>query len=104
MADEKDVFFIQVKTSLRLSIQNDSIDSEINDMIYAARIDLETGNVSHERAQSDDKLILQAVVAYVKGNWGFDNAEAPRFLDNYERLKIKLGNSGMYNGGDTDAV
>jgi hypothetical protein len=38
-------------------------------------------------------MVRSAVVCYVKANYGFDNAEAPRFTSTYKSILAALLNS-----------
>ena len=44
----------------------------------------------------DDPLIKRAISAYVKAEFGLDNADAPKYRESYEMLKRKLTLSDEY--------
>ena len=73
-----------VKGALRVTTDAPGIISEIENLINAAKLDLEIAGVKYIE---DDPLIQRAVIFYCKGHFGFDNPEAERFLRSYEMLK-----------------
>lgn len=82
---------------LALRVTNNALDSEITDLIAAARQDLILSGISSERANSDtDTLIKRAIISYCKANFGYDNPEADRFQQSYLMLKIHLALAGDY--------
>ena len=82
-----------VKGALRVTTDAPAIISEIENLINAAKLDLEIAGVKYIE---DDPLIQRAVIFYCKGHFGFDNPEAERFLRSYEMLKQHLSLSGDY--------
>lgn len=82
-----------VKGALRVTTDAPGIISEIENLINAAKLDLEIAGVKYIE---DDPLIQRAVIFYCKGHFGFDNPEAERFLRSYEMLKQHLSLSGDY--------
>jgi len=82
-----------VKGALRVTTDAPGIISEIENLINAAKLDLEIAGVKYIE---DDPLIQRAVIFYCKGHFGFDNPEADRFLKSYEMLKQHLSLSGDY--------
>ena len=85
-----------VKIALRVS--NTVYDSEVNDLIESARLDLIQSGVSSELANSEDPLIKRAITTYCKANFGYDNPEAERFQESYNMLKQHLSLAGDYRG------
>jgi uncharacterized phage protein (predicted DNA packaging) len=84
-----------VKIALRVS--HSALDSEINDLIAAARQDLILSGVLPAKANSNtDALIKRAIVTYVKANFGFDNPDHERLVMAYEKLKTHLTLSADY--------
>ena len=86
----------------RLSIRTKStaFDSEIVDLIRAAREDLALGGVLPERARDEaDPLIKRAGMNYIKAEFGLDNDDADKYRAVYERLKVSLALSSDYVGG-----
>jgi len=85
-----------VKIALRIT--NTAFDTEILNLIEAARYDLILAGVTTLKANDDtDPLIKRAIVAYCKTNFGFDNPDADRLLKSYEMLKMHLALAEDYN-------
>lgn len=82
-----------VKGALRVTTDAPGIINDIENLIEAAKLDLEIAGV---KVIEDDPLIQRAVIFYCKGHFGFDNPEAERFLRSYEMLKQHLSLSGDY--------
>jgi uncharacterized protein YaiE (UPF0345 family) len=82
-----------VKNELRIS--GTDHDTEITALINAAKLDLEESGVC--KVVDTDYLIRMAIGLYCKGNFGFDNAEAERFLQAYDSLRVKLSVASDYN-------
>lgn len=86
----------------RLSIRTKSkaFDSEIVDLIHAAREDLALGGVLPERTRDEeDPLIKRAVMTYIKAEFGLDNEDVDKYRAAYDRLKVSLALSSDYIGG-----
>lgn len=81
-----------VKLSLRISTND--FDAEIQDLIDAAKMDLELSGVNN--LVDTDSLIKRAVTLYCKANFGYDNPDAKRFMDSYVMLKTHLTLSSDY--------
>ena len=109
----------KVKKSLR--INNTVMDTEIADLIEAAKIDLSISGVNIEKTitvtedqtpdpteaepnpepvivenQVMDPLIERAIILYCKANFGYDNPEADRFMESYKSLEIHMSLSADY--------
>ena len=85
--------------SVRLSVRNTStaFDSEITDLINAARADLVLGGVLEEKANDEsDPLIKKAVTTYVKAEFGLDNEDADRLRASYKEQRNGLTLSDSY--------
>ena len=85
--------------SVRLSVRNTStaFDSEITDLINAARADLVLGGVNEDKANDEsDPLILRAVQTYVKAEFGLDNPDADKYRAAYKELRNGLTLSDRY--------
>ena len=82
-----------VKQSLR--IKNTSFDTEVLDLIDAAKIDLKISGVN--RIDTEDPLIKRAITIYVKANFGWDNPDSEKLQNSYNMLKQHLSLSGDYN-------
>lgn len=83
-----------VKTALRIT--NAAYDSEVQDLIESAQMDLIQSGVL--LVDETDPLIKRAIITYAKANFGIDNPQADRFQDSYVMLKQHLSLSGDYNG------
>ena len=88
----------KIKKSLRIT--TDSLDEEVEDLIEAAKLDLNISGV--EKIEDDDKLIIRAVTLYCKAQFGYDNPEADRFQQTYDSLKTHLSMSSDYKADDSD--
>lgn len=72
-------------------------DSEIKDLINAARADLVLGGVLEEKALDEsDPLILRAVGTYVKAEFGLDNEDSEKYRAAYKELRNGLTLSDSY--------
>ena len=92
-----------LKISLRVTTS--VFDSEIQGLIDAAKIDLTQSGVAADKANDEtDAIIKRAITVYVKGNFGYDNPEAERFLTSYSMLKDHLALSGDYGEVYPDAT
>ena len=85
-----------IKESLR--VKTDSLDGEIGMLIDAALYDMERAGVNPallERVDDDiaNGFVKQAVTAWCKANFGYDNPEAQRFEGVYDRILNSLLNS-----------
>jgi uncharacterized phage protein (predicted DNA packaging) len=84
-----------VKIALRVS--HTALNSEITDLIAAARQDLILSGVLPAKANSDtDALIKRVVITYVKAHFGYDNPDHERLLNAYHQLKLHLTLAGDY--------
>lgn len=88
-----------IKASLR--VVSTKFDAEVQMLIDAALYDMERAGVNPALLKPSDEgesnlenaLVKKGVTAYCKANFGYDNAEAPRFDDAYNRVVIDLLNS-----------
>lgn len=104
-----------IKIALRVS--GTDLDSEINDLISAAKYDLTISGINAdkkvtviitpEQPEEDpstieviDPLIKRAIVLYCKAHFGYDDMAA-RFSECYDSLKQHLALSIEYQVGDT---
>ena len=83
----------KVKSALRVS--GNFFDVEIQDLIDAAKLDLNISGVV--KIDDNDALIQRAIIVYCKANFGYDNNEAERFQKSYDMLKQHLSLAGDYN-------
>ena len=86
-----------VKTALRISINNTAFDSEITDLIAAARADLRLSGILESKVNdATDPLIKRAIMVYVKGNFGWNNPDAEKLQQSYAMIKGHLALSQEY--------
>ena len=86
-----------IKTALRICVENTAYDSEISDLIAAARADLMLSGVLQSKANDDtDPLIKRAITAYVKANFGWNNPDAEKLQQSYAMIKGHLALSQEY--------
>lgn len=78
-----------------LRITNNSFDVEINDLIEAAKTDLQLSGVKN--FDEEDPLIKRAVTTYVKANFGWDNPDSDKLNVSYNMIKQHLTLSTDYN-------
>lgn len=84
-----------VKTALRIS--NTAYDSEINDLVAAARADLKLSGILESKVNDDtDPLIKRAITVYVKANFGWNNPDSEKLRQSYDMLKAHLVLSQEY--------
>lgn len=81
-----------VKDQLRIT--TNELDTEITDLINAAKADLQQSGLYV--VDETDALIKRAIILYCKANFGYDNPEADRFQQSYEMLKNHLSMSADY--------
>lgn len=94
-----------VKTALRIT--NTAYDSEVEDLIESALMDMVQSGIFIEinefnGLEKKDPLIKRAIITYAKANFGIDNPQANRFNDSYVMLKQHLSLSGDYNGSTVE--
>ena len=83
-----------VKTLLRIS--NTAYDTEIDDLILAAKADLQLSGLLGEKILDTDTLIKRAIYTYCKANFGWDNPDADRLQKSYDMLKNHMSLSRDY--------
>lgn len=86
-------FLNKVKTALRVSFTNTSIDNQITDLIEEAILDLcETADIKTFSSADADALQTGAVIAYVQYKWFNDE----KYFTIYNDQKTKMALSGKY--------
>lgn len=80
---------------LSLRVVSEATDDEIQMWINAAIADMQRCGVKPELIDEGDPspLVKSAVTCFVKAQYGYDNAEAPRFMESYVMLLAGLLNS-----------
>lgn len=93
-----------VKLALRIS--SSAFDTEITDLIDAAKADLKLSGVIAEKVDEDppDTLIKRAITVYAKANFGWDNPDAERLQQAYDMLKMHLSLSAEYRTIEDEEV
>ena len=81
-----------IKAILRIS--NTAYNTEITDLIAAAKADL--GICGLLDTSEMDPLIKRAITLYCKANFGFDNPDAVKLQQSYEMLRNHLSLSADY--------
>lgn len=80
-----------VKTANRITTDDSGIESELQGLIDAAKMDLIITGVKQEKANMEnDPLINRAIILYTKAHFGFNNPDADRLRVSYEMLRDKL--------------
>lgn len=88
------------KVKLALRIVTDRYDSELNDLIEAAELDLGIAGV--EVPDTLDALVTGAIITYCKMSFGLPE-DWDRLKRSYDDQKAQLSNaSGYTNWGDSD--
>lgn len=83
------------KTALR--IDGDDSDIEVQDLIDAAKADLQLSGVHSTKIVDTDPLIKRAIILYCKANFGYEDSKlAERFQQSYTSLKHHLTLSAEY--------
>ena len=86
-------------TSIRqyVRVSSTAHDSELTDLINAARADLVLGGVLEVKAQDEtDPLILRAIATYVKAEFGLDNEDSEKYRASYKELRNALSLADDY--------
>ncbi len=84
-----------IKTALRIS--NMAFDTEIQDLIDAAKADLMLSGIAEAKTNDVmDPLIKRAIITYVKANFGWNNPDAEKLQQSYNMLKTHLSLSKEY--------
>ena len=81
-----------------LRIKSDTYDLEIQDLIGAAKLDLELAGVMPAALDDADALVKRAVTVYCKANFGLETPDAERYAQAYAMLRDHMAMSADYNG------
>ena len=91
---------LKVKKALRIT--TDAFDSEIEDLISAALLDLGIAGVTGQNAVLTDALTLRAVVTYCRVHFGSPE-EYDRLKASYDEQKAQMSMATNYTDwGDLD--
>lgn len=88
--------FETVKNALRVS--DDDLNDEIQDLIDAAKADLELSGII--KVDEFDPLIKRAIITYCKAHFGYDDM-GERFEQAYMSIKQHLALSAEYTEAGT---
>lgn len=79
----------------RVRIYSEMTDSEIQGEIDAALADMARVGIRPALLDPENlhPQVKHAVAAYLKASYGYDNAEAPRFMESYRMTVTALLNS-----------
>ena len=80
---------------LALRINSSVFDTEINDLIESAKLDMKISGIV--KINETDPLIQQAIKIYCKANFGVDNKDSEKYQKSYDMLKQHLALCGDYN-------
>jgi len=81
----------------RIRIEDDVFDSELRDLVEAAREELCLAGISRVRANDEqDALVTAAIVTYLKAEFGLDIKESQAYRDAFEMKRRKLALSSKY--------
>lgn len=89
-------FIDDVKKVLRIS--SSAFDTEINNLISSAQEDLKIFSIVPEKVVDTDPLVRNAIITYVKAQFGWDNPDAEKLMTSYESQKSALALVRKYNG------
>jgi uncharacterized phage protein (predicted DNA packaging) len=90
-----------IKDALR--VNGDDLNTEISDLIDAAKADLILSGVNKDKVIDTDPLIKRAITVYCKAHFGYDDSKiVERFEQSYISLKHHLTLSTEYTVGDTN--
>lgn len=84
------------KIKLALRIDDNYLDSEIQDTIDAAKADLKLSGILENKIMETDPLIIRAIKTFCKAEFSTDDKEAERYRDSYNMIKIHLSISIYY--------
>lgn len=83
------------RVKLALRITTDAFNSELNDLIEAALLDLGLAGVNSFDSSTTDPLIIRAVTTYCKLHFG-EPDEYDRLKASYDEQKAQLGMATGY--------
>lgn len=86
-----------IKNAIR--VKTDSVNGEIEDLIAAAKRELEIAGVYI--TDENEPTAKQAIRLYCKANFGYDE-NTERFREAYEALRDSMALSGEYRRGNAD--
>lgn len=90
----------EVKVAIRSTSDDAGLIQEAQTLIDAAKADLQSSGVQEAKITEEDALIRQCVIFYVKGFYGYDNADAASFQAAYFNLKNALCSKAEYTAAE----
>lgn len=81
------------KVKLALKISTEDFDSEIQDLINAAYLDLSIAGITN--LDETDSLIIRAVITYCRANWS-SPADYDKLKASYDEQKAQMSMSSSY--------
>ena len=93
--------FDEAKTWLRVSTDDEAINSEIEMLVNAAISDLiNTADISSDsfEGESVDSLLKLAVRTYVQAYWTDREDRQAKLINSYNEIKAKLVVASAFNG------
>jgi uncharacterized phage protein (predicted DNA packaging) len=100
-----DVLLPAVKTALRVS--HNALDSEIDELISAARKDLYesgVGEIASNATDNIDPLIKRAIIVYCKAQFLANDKNAERYQIAYDLMKTHLALASDYQDPVTETT
>lgn len=88
-----------LKISLRIYSDDEDAEIELQDLIDAAKADLQLSGVLASKIIETDPLIKRAIILYCKAEYGYDEM-GKQFALSYKSLKNHLTLCAEYTVGD----
>lgn len=82
---------------LNLRITHNSMNSEVMDLIDAAKAQLKLSGIVESAISDTDAMIKRAIILYCKANFGLDNAESDKYQARLDSLISHLSMCPEYN-------
>lgn len=96
-----DNYLEEIRVSVRISSK--SLDNELKSLIQSARLDLSLVGISNKKINDEtDNLIKNAIINYVRSEFGIDNKDSEKYRNSYEMLKTKMSFSQEYISEDVN--
>lgn len=98
-------FLDKARGFLRITVDDEVINTEIETLINACRQDLMRNGITSKMANSEeDSLIQTAIFLYLKAEFGLDNKNYDKFRTSYETLRTELSLTDSYVSEVSDNV
>ena len=82
----------------RIRINHNRSDSELRDLIEAARAELVLAGVTPRKASDEaDPLVKAAIAVYIKAEFGLDAPDTEKYRESFERQRVKMALSDDYS-------